>query len=262
MFGYGRAANLPANAWTYTPVSTGELAVKFQAGCYESPDNYVSAQIMYGTGTAPVTGGGLTGVSAQYSTQVFASTGVVVNPLTLEGLISGLALGQLYWFDIAMTGNGTASSVQVNSTGNPPVFSVLELAGGAGATGPMGVTGPSGGPTGPQGMTGPTGSTAIPINAVSTSYTTTASDGGNTIQQTVSGNTTTIAANSSVGYNIGTTISFYAASGINTTIAINSDTLTFLPGGGTGARTLTGPGLATAYKVGTTSWVISGTGLS
>jgi hypothetical protein len=50
---------------------------------------------------------------------------------------------------------------------------------------------------------------------------------------------------------------------INTvTIAINSDTLVFAPDGTTVSRTLEADGMATAWKVDTTRWYISGVGLS
>ena len=50
---------------------------------------------------------------------------------------------------------------------------------------------------------------------------------------------------------------------INTvTIAITSDTMTLAGTATTGSRTLAANGIATAIKVGTTSWIISGTGLT
>lgn len=73
--------------------------------------------------------------------------------------------------------------------------------------------------------------------------------------------TFTIPANASVAYPIGTTITFINA--INTvTISITSDTLTFAGPGTTGSRTLAANGVATAIKTASTSWIISGVGLS
>lgn len=73
--------------------------------------------------------------------------------------------------------------------------------------------------------------------------------------------TFTIPANASVAYPIGTVITF--VNQINTvTIAITSDTLTLAGTGATGSRTLAASGLATALKITSTAWVISGAGLT
>jgi hypothetical protein len=75
--------------------------------------------------------------------------------------------------------------------------------------------------------------------------------------------TWTIPANAGIAFPIGATIGFANISGGGAiTIAITTDTLVWAPSGTTGSRTLTGPGFATAVKVGATSWMIQGTGLS
>lgn len=75
--------------------------------------------------------------------------------------------------------------------------------------------------------------------------------------------TWTIPANSSVAFPIGTAITFVngGASG-NITIAITTDTMRLAGAGTTGSRTLVGYGIATAVKVASTTWIISGTGLT
>ena len=98
----------------------------------------------------------------------------------------------------------------------------------------------------------------------SANYTTTRQDTNDTVLHPTADNnprTFTIEANATVPYPLGTEITF--VNQINTlTIAITSDTLTLSPGGSTGSRTLAANGVATARKVTTTSWVISGTGLT
>lgn len=77
--------------------------------------------------------------------------------------------------------------------------------------------------------------------------------------------TWTIPANASVAYPVGTFLTFINdASAGALTIAITSDTLAWMDGasGGTGSRTMAPNGMATAIKVSTTRWVISGVGLS
>lgn len=104
----------------------------------------------------------------------------------------------------------------------------------------------------------------IPINSQSTAYTTVLGDQNKTILHPSSDNnarTFTIAANASVAYATGTTLTF--VNKINTvTIAINSDTLTLAGAGTTGSRTLAANGMATAIKITSTEWMISGTGLT
>jgi len=108
------------------------------------------------------------------------------------------------------------------------------------------------------------GYTGMPQNAQSADYTTVAADAGKTIVHPASDNnarTFTIPANASVAFPVGTTITFINM--INTvTIAITSDTLYQAGDGSTGSRTLAAYGIATAVKVSSTSWIISGNGLS
>ena len=73
----------------------------------------------------------------------------------------------------------------------------------------------------------------------------------------------TIPANASVAFPIGTAITFINqnAGGV-ITIAITTDTMRLAGAGTTGSRTLAANGVATAIKVTTTEWIISGTGLT
>jgi hypothetical protein len=102
----------------------------------------------------------------------------------------------------------------------------------------------------------------VPQNSQSTSYVTVASDAGKHIYTATGSITFTIAANASVAYPLGTAITFVNTNASSITIAINSDTMTLAGSTTTGSRTLAQNGIATAIKVGTTSWLISGTGLT
>lgn len=103
----------------------------------------------------------------------------------------------------------------------------------------------------------------LPQNTQNTNYTLVLSDAGKMISANSGGPYThTIPANASVAYPVGTVITFQNGIAGNLTIAITTDSL-FLAGvGTTGSRTLASFGMATAVKVSTTAWVISGTGLS
>lgn len=104
----------------------------------------------------------------------------------------------------------------------------------------------------------------IPQNAQTGSYTLVLADSGKSIfHATAAGAATyTIPANSSVAYPLGTTISIINMSANAVTIAITTDTLYLAGTGTTGSRTLALYGVATATKMTSTTWIISGSGLT
>lgn len=106
----------------------------------------------------------------------------------------------------------------------------------------------------------------IPQNSKSAAYTTVLSDAGKHIfhpSADTTARTFTIDSNANVAYPIGTAITFVNqnAAGV-VTIAITSDTMRLAGAGTTGSRTLAANGVATAIKVTSTEWIISGTGLT
>lgn len=104
-----------------------------------------------------------------------------------------------------------------------------------------------------------------PVNSRSADYTLVLADSGKTIFHPASDNnarTFTIPANSSVAYPVGTVVSFINLAVANVTIAITSDTMYLAGPGTTGSRTLAQFGIASALKVSSTDWVISGNGLT
>jgi len=111
----------------------------------------------------------------------------------------------------------------------------------------------------------PVGYISIPQNVQTGNYTLVLSDAGKHIYHanTTAAATYTIPANSSVAFPIGTAISFINMSANAVTIAITTDTLILSDvAGSTGSRTLATYGAATAVKVLSTSWIISGTNLT
>ncbi len=106
----------------------------------------------------------------------------------------------------------------------------------------------------------------IPQNSQSAAYTLVATDAQKHIFHPSADTTAriwTIPANSSVAYPVGTAITFINqnAGGV-ITIAITTDTMRLAGAGTTGSRTLAANGVATAIKVTSTEWIISGTGLT
>ena len=104
----------------------------------------------------------------------------------------------------------------------------------------------------------------IPQNAQTSTYTIALSDAGGHIYHALgtSATTYTIPANSVTAFITGTAVTFINSSVNPVNIAITSDTLQLSPGGSTGTRTLAQYGVATAIKIQTSTWIISGTGLT
>ena len=119
--------------------------------------------------------------------------------------------------------------------------------------------------SGMQGVAG-VSSGIIPQNSQSGDYTTIAGDSGSHIlhpSADTTPRTFTIDSNAKVPYSIGTAITFINQNGAGSlTIAISSDTMRLAGDGSTGSRTLAANGVATAIKITSTEWIISGTGLS
>lgn len=103
-------------------------------------------------------------------------------------------------------------------------------------------------------------------NAQSAAYTLVEADAGKHILHPAADTTArtfTIPANASVAFPIGTAVTFVNqnAAGV-ITIAITADTMRLAGAGTTGSRTLAANGMATALKITSTEWIISGTGLT
>jgi hypothetical protein len=105
----------------------------------------------------------------------------------------------------------------------------------------------------------------IPQNSQSAAYTLVAADAGKHIfhpSTDANARTFTIPANGSVAYPIGTAISFVNMTAAVVSIAITTDTMYLAGTGTTGTRSLAQYGTATALKMTSTTWIISGAGLT
>jgi hypothetical protein len=105
----------------------------------------------------------------------------------------------------------------------------------------------------------------IPQNSQSAAYTLVLADAGKHIfhpSGDANARTYTIPANSSVAYPIGTAVTFVNMTSQVVTIAITSDTMYLSSAGTTGSRSLAQYGSATAIKMTSTTWLISGSGLT
>jgi hypothetical protein len=105
----------------------------------------------------------------------------------------------------------------------------------------------------------------LPFNSQSAAYTAVLADSGKVIfhpSTDANARTFTIPANGSVAYPIGTAITFINMTSQVVTIAITTDTMYLSSAGTTGSRSLAQYGSATAIKMTSTTWLISGSGLT
>ena len=105
----------------------------------------------------------------------------------------------------------------------------------------------------------------VPVNEQSAAYTLVIGDAGKTIfhpSTDANARTFTIPANGSVAFPVGTVVSFLNMTSQVVTIAITTDTMYLAGTGATGSRSLAQYGIATAIKMTSTTWLISGNGLT
>jgi hypothetical protein len=100
----------------------------------------------------------------------------------------------------------------------------------------------------------------LPQNAQTGAYTLALSDAGKQVSNTTGG--WVIPANGSVAFPTGTTVVIFNNSGTSQNVSITTDTLRQAGTANTGTRALAQYGLATCVKVASTTWVISGAGVS
>jgi len=187
-----------------------------------------------------------------------------VGPPSSDGQVLSSTTGGVWAWSTATSGPTGATGAASTTAGPTGPTGATGDTGATGATGAGGPTGPTG-TTGSGGPTGPTGSSSVPINSQTVNYVAVIGDAGKTLYHPVgagAGDTFTIPANASVAYDVGTTLTFVNMATDALTISINSDTLYLAGAGTTGSRTLVQYGMATALKLTSTTWIISGTGLA
>jgi hypothetical protein len=100
------------------------------------------------------------------------------------------------------------------------------------------------------------------ISSKSADYTGVLSDANTCLLQTGATKIFTIPANASVAYAAGTALTFICTNATGCSIAITTDTMTLANSTTTGTRTLAQNGICTAIKLTSTTWLVSGTGLT
>lgn len=202
---------------------------------------YASSATALTTGTLPITAGG---------------TGQTGTPANGELLIGNSNTG-------GFTKTTLTAGTGVNITNGPG--SITFTSTGLAIGGPLGT--PSSGnlvnctADGTNGV----GYINVPINSQSISYTTVLGDAGKAIlHPTTDTNVRTfnIPSNVAVPYALGTVLTFINMTSQVVTIGIINDTMFLAGSGSTGNRSLSQYGMATAIKITSTTWLISGTGLT
>lgn len=202
-------------------------------------------------------------IASAATTDIGAATGVFVH-VTGVTTITGLgtvAAGAMRWlvFDgaLTLTHNGTSlilpTGANITTAAGDTGLFVSE---GSGNWRCLGFWRKDGTPIAPAG---------IAQNSQSAAYTLVLADANKHIYHPstdANARTFTIPANSSVAFPIGTAVSFVNETSQVVTIAITSDTLVLGGTGATGSRSLAQYGVATAIKVTSTRWYITGTGLT
>ena len=105
----------------------------------------------------------------------------------------------------------------------------------------------------------------VPQNSQGSSYNVVLADTGRHLYHAIgqAAATYTIPTNANVPFSVGAAITFINFSANAVTVAVTStDTLYLSSAGTTGNRTLAQYGIATAVKITSTSWIISGSGLT
>jgi len=180
----------------------------------------------------------------QYATNALAS-GEIVSGATVVINYNGST-----WQLMSVSGATTAGTLPVSSGGTGAVtFTASSLLMGNG-TSPL-----SSATAGVD-----YGYAGVPQNSQNAGYTLVLGDVGKHIYLATAG-VFTIPANSSVAFPTGTAVTFVNLTS-SSTIAITSDTMYLSSSGSTGTRTLAQYGIATALKVASTTWIVTGTGLT
>jgi len=237
--------NGTAASWSNTITANGTavpaIVVKATSGQAVSIQEWQNSG---GTVVANISDGGyFTGVVARFGQNASSLNGYLNVSGSSAGVTSAIIKG---------AASQTANLQEWQNSGGT-VISSISSAGLITATPATPGTAISASNVGYVGMPGLSTGTAVALAA---------SLAGKHIYTTTTGLTHTIPANSATPLEVGTTFVFVNGSAVTSTIAITSDTMYLAGTGTTGSRTLAPFGMATALKVASTTWMISGNGLT
>lgn len=271
--GNGTAISAAAAGTDYAPATTG-TSILYGNGTGGFSSVTVGSGLSFSAGTLSATGGAGTVTSIDVSG---GTTGLTTSggPVTTTGTITlGGTLGTANG-GTGLTALGTGVTTFLGTPSSANLAAAVTDETGSGslvfATSPTLVTPILGTPT--SGTlsnctvdgTDAVGFRNIPINSQSAAYTLVLADSGKAIlhpSTDANARTFTIPANASVPYPLGTALTFINMTSQVVSIAITTDTMYLAGTGTTGTRSLAQYGMATAIKLTSTTWIISGNGMT
>ncbi len=267
------ASGLAGNATTATTLATGRtLAITgdltWTSPTFDGSGNVTAAGTLatvnsnvgsFGSATAAtiftVNAKGL--VTAASSATITPAVGSITGLGTGVAAALAVAVGSTGAFVVVNGALGTPSSGTLTSCTGYTAANIASIGSGVATLITTAADGTSASAIGYQG---------IPQNSKSADYTVAASDDGKHIYHPgadTTARTWTINSNTNLALPIGFTVTFVNDTlGGVITIAITTDTLVLAGTGATGSRSLAASGMATAVKMTSTRWMISGSGLT
>ena len=218
---------------TFTKAAAGDVLVLTNGGATPKPLYFYSDASTSSIGTSASQGGSLLAFVSTTSAQLNISGGAVQTWTTAGTSVTGT---------LGVTGVATLGAGAILNTPASGNLSTCTADG-----------------------TDQVGFKNIPQNSQSASYTLVLADAGKHIfhpSTDANARTFTIPSNANVAYPIGTALTFVNMTAAVVTIAITTDTMYLSSTGGTGSRSLAIYGSATALKMTTTTWLISGSNLT
>ena len=107
-------------AGAITPQATSRVKISISGDIFNATavGDGASAQIRWGTGTAPANGAAPAGTAVGAKVQYIAATTAQKTPFSLSAIVTGLAAGTAYWIDLALTAltGGTANVENLSIT--------------------------------------------------------------------------------------------------------------------------------------------------
>jgi hypothetical protein len=242
-------AKTKISEWSSTPANNTDIdSINIAEGCAPSGINDAIRELMsqvkdlYSgtTGDAIAVAGGGTGAATAAAARVNLLPSYTANGTKVLAVNSGAT--DVEWVtsatgDVTLTGTQTLTNKTISGASNTITVDGTDAV----------------------------GFRNIPQNSQSAAYTCVLADSGKHIfhpSGDANARTYTIPANSSVAYPIGTAITFINMTSQVVTIAITTDTMYLSSAGTTGSRSLAQYGSATAIKMTSTTWLISGSGLT
>lgn len=242
---------------TATPVTPTSAELNYVAGVTSAVQTQLTALVAVDATKAPLASPALTGTpTAPTATLGTGTTQLATTAFVQAAALGGTFAGTLADLNASITDADVASLAGVetltNKTLTSPALTTPAL--GTPSSGTLTNCTADG--------TNAVGFRHIPQISQSAAYTLVLTDAGKHILHPSADTTArifTIPANSSVAFPIGTAVTFVNqnAGGV-ITIAITTDTLRLAGAGTTGSRTLAANGVATAIKLTSTEWIISG----